>query len=187
MPSGATATTPTVVGLGAGLIYIGTTLWGATRGGVRSATGQEMRSIEFDGRTGRILGHDRIVGWDPTIAFDIVEFSAAVLARINPGSTSVTVGGTTTITPRDANVLLVSGDYMTNFLAAWPRGDGTYFRIRFPKALVISYEGPNGTDKEEAVASVTVAAALDLAGVGATTDDAPFVLETGLVAPTTGV
>lgn len=187
MPSGATATTPTVVGLGAGLIYIGSTLWGATRGGIRFTNGQEMRPIEFDGRTGRVMLHDRIVAWDPLMSFDIIEFSAAVLARLNPGSTSITAGGVTTVTPRDANLLFAAGDYMTNFFAAWRRGDGTYFRILFPKALVVGYEGPNGTDKEEAVASVSVAPALDLAAVGVTTDSCPFVTATGLVTPTSGL
>jgi hypothetical protein len=172
-----------IVPLDAGFAIINTALWGATRGGIRFANGKELRAIEFDGRRGRIVGHDRIVNWDPVITFDIVELNATVLARLEPGSTTVVAGGTTTITPKKAGVLFAAADYLTNFRMAYPLGNsGQYVQVRFPKALVVNYEGPTGTDKNEAVATVTIAAALDLAVGGSTTDDPPYVLEviTGL-------
>lgn len=173
----------TTVPLDAGVVIVNTALWGATRGGVRFANGKELRSIEFDGRRGRIVGHDRIVTWDPVITFDILEFTSGKLQWLEPGSTVSVAGGTTTITPPKAGILRVAGDYLTNFRIAFPLANtGTYVQVRFPKGLVTGYEGPSGEDKSEAVATVTVAAALDLSVGGSTTDDPPYLLEiiTGL-------
>lgn len=173
MPAPVVNTVP----LDAGLVIVNTAYWGATRGGVRFANGREIRAIEFDGkRSAHIVGHDRVVGFDPTITFDIIEFSATILARLEPGSASVVAGGTTTVTPLSAGIFLADdpNNLLTNFRIAWPLATANNFvQIRFPKAIVVGYEGPSGTDKNEAVATVTVAAALSGADINA----APYVLE----------
>lgn len=188
MSSGYSATTPANTPLDAGLVYLGLTPWGVTRGGVRfNGGGIEWRQIEFDGRRSRIVGLDRIVGFDPMIEFEIIEFNSTVLQRLNPGSTVATAGGVTTVGVKPAGILLVSADYLTNLFVAWQHGGGTWSRILFPKALCLSYEGPSGEDKSEVGATVRIAAALDYAGGGVTTDTAPFLVQTGLAAATTGI
>lgn len=181
MPAPVVNTVP----LDAGLIYVGATAWGVTRGGVRFTNGKEIRAIEFDGkRTPRIVGHDRVVGFDPTVEFEIIEFTSAIMQRLEPGAAVVVAGGVTTITPLDAGTMIPSANYLTNFVVAWKLPDGTFVRLRFPKALVVSYEGPGGEDKNEAGATVRVAAAQDPAAGGYTTDDAPYVLELSPLATT---
>lgn len=186
MPSGYSATTAATVALDAALVGIGATIWGATRGGPKwNGGGVDWRSIEFDGRRGRIVGTDRKVGFDPQITFEMIEMSVTRLIQLEPGSTSSLMGGVTTITPKKAGVLLAAADYLTNFWVAWKLGDGTWLRIRFPKALCIGYDGPSGEDKSEAGIQVTMAAALDV--VAGDTDAVPWIEEVNLATPTTGL
>lgn len=186
MPSGYSTTTAATIALDAALVGVGATVWGVTRGGPRwNGGGTEWREIEFDGKRSRIVGLARKTGFDPQITFEMVEMSTTALIRLEPGASSALVGGVTTITPKKAGLLLVDGDYLTNFWVAWKLGDATWLRILFPKALVTNYEGPSGEDKNEAGISVTVSAAL--AVVSGDTDAVPWIEAVGLANYNTGL
>lgn len=170
MPSGYTATTKNHIAKGAGVLEIdGVKL--VTRGG-RFNPGQALRDVEFDGRAAPIAGLTYPVGYDSAIETTLIEFSADVLALVNPGSTTVVAGGTTTITPPAAYTMVAAAD-LPAVTWTFTRTDGKRMRVNFPKAWITA-SAIESADRAEGTMPVSIAARLDMDAVGATTDSPPF-------------
>ena len=138
--TGYSADLPGDVLMDTGVLYVGTAILGATRGAPRFDPGKVMSNIDFDGKRSPIMGLDRIDRYESMIACTLLEFDAADIARFEPGSTS---SGTTTVihVPKDAGVLLASGDYITDLRLIFERGvtPATYAAIHFSRALVTKW------------------------------------------------
>lgn len=170
MPSGFKADTKNHLAIGAGLLEIDGVAY-VTRGG-RFNPGQTNRDVEFDGRAVPIAGMTYPVGYDSAIETSLIEFSAAVLALANPGSTTGVVGTTTTITPPPAYTMVAAAD-LPAVTWTFRRSDGKRMRVTFPKAWITA-TAIESTDRAEGTMPISIAARLDMDAVGATTDDPPF-------------
>ena len=177
MPNSAyTANLPADIIKDSGVLYInGTTPFGASNGGLSFDPGVDRRNVDFDSKRSDVMGLDRTIGFAPKISGSLKKFGTADVAVFEPASTSAVNAGVTTITPKKAGVLLVSGDYLTNVRLVFERGSGGYVWVKFPKALCTKYD-VKGKDKDEADVSIEIQARLDLSGA-LTTDDAPYVIE----------
>jgi hypothetical protein len=162
MPVGAlTATLPDDLALNVAVLYMngsisGTTVSGdklsATQGGIDFKPGVKRRDIEYDGKRSE------------------TEQMSYVL---EPGSTADTVGSVTTYTPISADTLYGEGDYLTDVMAVWQRGNGGLFVVHFPKAMVINWD-VDSKDKSEAKAKIDIKAIVDLDAAVADTGACPY-------------
>lgn len=184
--SGYTATLPNDVLLDSGTLYVGSTVVGASRGGLSFDPQKEQRNVEFDGKKSPILGLDRITKMAPIISGTMIEFGQADITVYDTGATSSFASATAvtgSITPKKGGTLFVAGDYITSLGLVFERalaGAG-FIRVRFPKAKCNKY-ALKGTDGEEAEVDVEFAAVLDMSASGATIADAPYVIE-GVTTP----
>ena len=175
-----TATLPTDIMLDTGVVYLDgvTTPWGVMRN-VTPNLPQEWKNAadDVDGAIYPIVGLDRRTGGVATIEGELVEFDAAKLGILEPGSSSAVVGGTTTITPKGAGDFLAgttssSGPYHAARVA-FRRGDGTYAIVKFAHAL-ITQSGWTGQKNGVASAKLKIEARQDAAA--ANTGVAPYVI-----------
>lgn len=179
--SGWSSTLAKDVLLDTGVLFVGATAIGVSRGGLSFDPAKELRNIEFDGKKSPLLGLDRVVKVAPVISGTMIELGQADVGGFyEPGSTSTFASATAVtgvITPKKSGILLVAGDYLTNLALVCERADGSGFvRWRFPKAFCRKYS-VKGTDGEEFEAAVEFAAVLDLGASGATIGDVPYVFE----------
>jgi hypothetical protein len=177
MPSAYSATLPADILLDSGLLLINSaTPWGVSMGDLSFDPGIDRKQVAFDGQRSSIVGLDRTVGFAPKISGTMKELSGTRLTGLyEPGSSSASGGGVTTITPKKAGILLVAGEYLSVVRLAFPRGSGGYAWVKFAKALLVKYD-VKGKDKDEAVISIEIEARLDMS-VAADTDVAPYVIE----------
>lgn len=181
--SGYTATLPTDVLLDSGVLYIGGSVFAATRGGLQFNPNKEMRNIEFDGKRAPIRGLDRVTAVAPVISGTVIELTPADIPTFEPGATTVAAAtGVTRYIGKQAGTLLVSGDYITDVRVIWQRGNGAYVQVRFAAALVSSWQIA-GTDNEEAAISIEIAARLDMGASGAQVSDMPYTIDYFTAAP----
>lgn len=171
MPSAYTATTRANLILDSGRVYIGNAVFSVTRGSVRTDPGKAIRQVPFDGQRAPIAGLDRATRWESTITATFLEYSAAKAAQLNPGATSGTVGGVTTVTPPDAGEFL---DPIANVRAVFDKGDGGLYEFRLPMAFPM-VRGIAGEDNGEAGYEVVFAGRNDWDGTTVTTDSPPYV------------
>lgn len=153
----------------AGIVHIGSTPLGVTKGAPKLTHNTSFTNVPFDGKHAPIKGLDREMHGEPVIAFSMIELGDSTtgnqLAKLTPGSTSATVSTTTTVTPAKSGILVASGSYLTDFRVMWERGaagSGVYFAVYFPCALVTKWDIA-GTPGGEATISVEVAGRIDLA------------------------
>ena len=153
---------PQAVVLDAGVLMVGSTVIGATRGGMTFDPGVQLRHIEFDGKTTDIAGLHRIVEYNTTISGDILDTTDAAIGRYFPGATS-DGSSDNLFTMKDARDFFVTGDYLTNFKFKGQQTDGTNENliITFPRALVESATFKTN-DRDEGVWTVTIKAVLDV-------------------------
>jgi hypothetical protein len=177
MPSGYSATLPADILLDSGLLLINnTTPYGVSMGDLAFDPGITRKQVGFDGQRAPIVGLDRTVDFAPKISGSMKELSGTRATGLyEAGSTSALNAGVTTITPKNAGILLVTGEYLTNVRLAFPRGSGGYAWVKFPKALCTKYDIA-GKDKDEAVIKIEIEARLDMS-VAASTDVAPYLVE----------
>lgn len=155
-------TAPSAFVLDAGIIRVGSTVVGATRGGMQFEEGKEMRHVEFDGKTTDIAGLHRITAYNTTMSGDFLDCSDAAIGRYFPGSTSD--GSTDNLwTMKAARDLFVTGDYLTNLQWVGQSSiSGTETMvITFPRAFV-EQASFRTNDKDEGIWSVTFKAVLDV-------------------------
>lgn len=177
--SGYSSTLPSEVLLNPAIVYVGTTVWGATRGGVSWDPAIEHAEIAFDGQHSTVKGLTRISKYAPKLTFTIIQLgTAAEILRLHPGATTATSTDTkitTVITPKDAGVLFATGDYLTDVRAVWELGAGTsYFAIYIPVAYV-SKPSITGAADGEGEIPIELSACLDM--TAGSIGDAPFKYE----------
>ena len=86
---------------------------GATRGGNTFTIEEEMRTMEFDGVRGQMVGSHRLLGAIPKITANLVQYSYQTFLDILPGSVKTDIGTTHYRITRQIQTLLDSL-YFTN-------------------------------------------------------------------------
>lgn len=165
---------PSAVVLDAGVLMVGSTVIGATRGGMTFDPGMQLRHVEFDGKTTDIAGLHRIVEWNATISGDVLDTTDAAIGRYFPGSTS-DGSSDNLFTMKAARDFFVTGDYLTDFKFKGQQTDGTTENliITFARALVESASFKTN-DRDEGVWTIKVKAVLDINA--ADLEAAPFTI-----------
>src|SRR5262245_44778156 len=105
-----------------GIVRIGSTNWGVTKGPPSFTPNRTMMNSEFDGKTVPLKLLDRIIHGEPTVEFTAIELGPALtgnqIAKLEPGSTSADTGVSpntkTTVTPLAGNQFLLAASYITD-------------------------------------------------------------------------
>jgi hypothetical protein len=178
--TGFTSSLPTDVVLDSGVLYVNTTVLGATKGGLTFDPGVTYRNVEFDGKRSAVKLLDRKMMTAPKLSGTVIELPTGNIARIEPGAVVATTGAWTASTsyqPKRAAGLLVTGDYVAEVRAIWLRGSGGFVQVRFPSALITKYD-IQSQDAEEVSIAIEIEARLDVALSGFTNvGDVPFRIE----------
>jgi hypothetical protein len=176
MPSGVTTTTAKRLIKSVGVVYRDisavSTVMGATAGPPTVRPIQTMRNLgdEIDGVTNPIDGMDVYDVNNLEVTFTLAELTPTTLAEANPGSTSVTATGVTTITPPDTSELIAAN--LDNFKIVWPLGVDGILTLNIPKAIVTAY-GFTSERRSLGKLQLTVQGRVDLAAAGSPTTDTP--------------
>ena len=145
-----------------GIIRVGSTNWGVTKGPSSFDPQRTIQNSDFDGKTVPLQLLDRLIHGEPIIQFTALEIGAAAsgaqLAKLEPGSAEATTGVTpntvTTITPLAGNQYLVSGNYLIDFRLCFERGIPVaagakkYACLWMPVALVMAWGPIQGNAKD---------------------------------------
>lgn len=174
--NGYDGTLPSDALLDSGVLFVGSTAIGVSRGGLNFDPGRQIRNIPFDGKRSDVKGLDRVTGWDAKISGTLLEFAATDIARLEPGSTSAVVGGTTTITPKTAGTLFASGDYLTDVHLIFERAGGGYAAVYFAQGFVNRWGPLKGSDNAEAEVGIEISARAVVAA-SADVPKPPYVIE----------
>jgi hypothetical protein len=178
MPSGLTATLPGDLALNVAVLYHTASIAGgsitgtkisATKGGLDFDPGIKTRDIEFDGRRSAIAQMEYVIEYDAKITGKIIQLGSDQIDILEPGA--VLAGEE--YTPRAADVLYEAGDYLSNVMCAWERGNGGLFVVEFPVARVMSWK-VDGKDKTEAEIAIVLKAYLSLADAVTNTSLCPY-------------
>lgn len=181
--SGYSSSLPTDVLLDSGVLYIGASVFAATRGGLQFNPTKEMRNIEFDGKRSAIRGLDRTTKTAPVLTGTVLELSPTDIPTFEPGATTVTAtSGITRYVGKRAGTLYTATDYITDVKAIWERGNGQYVQVRFAAAIVRSWQLA-GTDNEEAGIQIEIEARLDMSVTGTNVADMPYSIDYFTAAP----
>ena len=178
MPAGLTSTLPDDLALNVAVLYhtatiaagsVSGTKISATKGGLDFDPGIKTRDIEFDGQRSSIAELEYVIEYDAHIKGKIIQLGSTQIDILEPGA--VLAGDE--YTPRAADVLYASGDYLTNVMCAWERGNGGLFVVEFPVARVVSWK-IDGKDKQEAEITIDIKAFLSLADAVTNTSLCPY-------------
>jgi hypothetical protein len=178
MPAGLTSTLPDDLALNVAVLYHTATIGAgavtgtkisATKGGLDFDPGIKTREIEFDGKRSSIAELEYVIEYDSHIKGKIIQLGSTQIDILEPGA--VLAGEE--YTPRAADVLYVAGDYLTNVMCAWERGNGGLFVVEFPVARVVTWK-IDGKDKSEAEIAVDIKAFLSLADAVTNTSLCPY-------------
>jgi hypothetical protein len=187
--NGYTANLPNDILLDTGVLYVGSTPIGASRGAWKVELAWSVENVDFDGKYADVKGLDRKFYGPSSMSATLIELGPAThgnqISKMEAGATSVDTGSTpstlTTITPKPGGALYASGDYLTNVRVVFERaitvaaGAKKYVAVLFPAGLVRKWGPLTGTDKKEATYDVEIAARKDMAS--GTTADAPYLIE----------
>lgn len=186
--TGYTATLPTDVLLDSGVLYAGTTVFGAFAGGLKFDPGITYRNVEFDGKRSPVKGIDRKMMQMPKLTGTVIQLSTTNVGQLEPGATSATgvtavtaaggwTGASQSFTPKRAANLLAAGDYLSDIRAIWLRGSGTFVQVYFRSALCTKYDITSQDGSEIAIA-IELEARLAFGETGYTNvGDAPYRIE----------
>lgn len=186
--TGYTATLPSDVLLDSGVLYVGTSAFGAFAGGLKFDPGFTFRNIEFDGKRSPVKGIDRKMMQMPKITGTVIQLSTTNVGQIEAGATVATgvtavtaaggwTGASSSYTPKRAGNLLAAGDYLSDIRAIWLRGVGTFVQVYFKSALCTKYDITSQDGAEVAIA-IEIEARLDFGATGYTNvGDAPYRIE----------
>jgi len=183
MPASAlTASLPDDLALNVAVAYTGGSIVGstvsgtkvsATQGGIDFKPGIKRRQVEYDGMRSETQQMSYVIEYDAHITGSIIQLGASQIALLEPGATSETAGSVTTYTPISGDTLYAEGDYITDFMAVWQRGNGGLFVVHFPVAMVIDWS-IDSKDKSEAKAKIDVKAILSLTDAVTDTGACPY-------------
>lgn len=205
MPSGFLATLPADVLLGAGVLQVGSTPVGVSRGGLNASLEEEFRNVDFDGKRSDVEGLDRKVAVTARFAGTFLQFGTSDVARLErtesvgvrtqvtasitpsvaaaftytPGDslTSVTVTRASTATYLLAGPLFGPGRYLTDLRLVFRRGNSAtgLCTVVFPIALCTKWS-VKGQEKGEGEIAAEFEARLDLT-TSTDTDVLPYTVE----------
>jgi hypothetical protein len=166
--------------LDSGVLYVGATVFGATKGGLNFDPGITYRNIEFDGKRSPVKLLDRKMMAQPKLSGTVIQLSTANVGQIEPGATTSATGAwtaSTSYTGKRAAANLVAGDYLTDVRAIWLRASGGFVQVRFPAALISKYD-IQSQDADEVAISLEIEARLDTGVSGFTNvGDMPYRIE----------
>jgi hypothetical protein len=183
--TGYTNDLPRDILLDSGVLYVGSTVFGAFAGGLKFDPGVTYRAADFDGKRSPVKGLDRVSMRMPKITGTCIQLATANIAQIEPGVTTATTGAWTAATsyaPKSAGQLLASGDYLSEVRCIWQRGGatsaaGSYVQVRFPSGLCTKYD-ISGSDGAEVAIAIEIEARLDPTVSGfSNIGSAPFRIE----------
>lgn len=186
--------------LDAGIVKLGTTPIGATRGGGTLTVEKTVAQVGFDGQRSPVVGLDRVTKVVARLrcAFlqfgeaDVLKYEAqpqgALASLLGMPSLSwatfcamswatacaLTDGVPGLVDP--AGVLLPANRYLTDLRYEMTQGDGGTLTYVFPKATVVDTVPIKGTDGDAGEIALTIEARLDLTAV-ASTDVLPYTIE----------
>lgn len=129
---------------------------GATRGGNTFMIEEEMRTMDFDGVRGQMIGTHRLLGAIPKITANIVQWSWQSFLDILPGAIKTDVGSTHYRITRNIQTLLSSA-YFTNvaIVAESTASAGNLVICGIKNAVQLENLELPFNDKDESVATVT--------------------------------
>ena len=162
--TGFASTTSGKILLDGGVLYVAGTKMGALRGGTSFDPGVEWTEIGYDGQRAPTKGLDRKTFARSVITGTLIEMDETQILSLEPGGTAGTAGTTgaqvVTITPHAMGELLADGDYLSNVRVVFLRGDGDYWAVLFPYALVKKWS-MTGADKTGAEFAIEIEARHD--------------------------
>lgn len=178
MIAGYSANFPNDVLFDNGIVRVGSTNWGVTKGQSSFTPNRTIVNSDFDGKTVPLKLLDRIIHGEPIIQFTAMEFGPAAsgsqLAKLEPGSAEATTGVTpntvTTITPLAGNQFLVAGNYLTDFRLIFERaivagaGIKKYACLYMPIAIIMEWGPIQGNVKDHPTYACKVAGRGDPTG-----------------------
>jgi hypothetical protein len=186
--TGYTSTLPSDVLLDSGVLYAGTTVFGAFAGGLKFDPGFTYRNVDFDGKRSPVKAIDRRMMQVPKLTGTVIQLSTTNVGQIEAGATVATgvtavtaaggwTGASSSYTPKRAAGLLAAGDYLSDIRAIWLRGAGTFVQVYFKSALCTKYDITSQDGAEVAIA-IEIEARLDFGATGYTNvGDAPYRIE----------
>jgi hypothetical protein len=186
--TGYTSNLPSDVLLDSGVLYAGTSVFGAFAGGLKFDPGITYRNIEFDGKRSPVREIDRKMMQVPKLTGTVIQLSTTNVSQIEPGAASATgvtavtaaggwTGASQSYTPKRAAGLLAVGDYLSDIRAIWLRGSGTFVQVYFKSALCTKYDITSQDGAEIAIA-IELEARLAFGTTGyQNVGDAPYRIE----------
>lgn len=181
MLHGYSSTTRTDILMGAGVLMVGATIVGVSKGSFTFDPGKTFRNPDFDGKSSPIHGLDRIISYNSKLSGVLMEWNERILEYLEHGQALGTaVSGVQTQTPKEANTLFPADNinYVQDLRFLMDLGGGELASILFPRALVESYS-VKGTPEGEGEISVTFAARL----AGTDPDPCPYTIERRTAVP----
>lgn len=179
---------PNDILLDSGVLYLGSSPIGVSRGGLTFDPGKEIRNIPFDGWKSPLKLLDRIVKVVPVITGKMLEFGGGDLPTYEAGATSTfTASGISgVLTPKTAGLMFSAGDYVANLKLVFERGMSTiaapaYVEVVFPNAICRKYK-LTGKDAEEAEVDVEFEARVDPSASGNSIFTSPYSIQ-GVITP----
>lgn len=144
---------------------------GATRGGNTFTVEEEMRTMEFDGMRGQMIGSHRLLGAIPKITANIVEWNYQTFLDILPGSVKTDIGTTHYRITRSIQTLLASS-YLTNvaIVGECTASTSNYIVCGIYNAVQLENVELPFNDKDESVATVTFSGCTSCSNL----EDEPF-------------
>lgn len=174
--------------LDSGVLFVGPTPFGVSRGGLKFDPKKATRQIVFDGMRSDIAGNDRTTKFDASISGKFIQFNAPQIALIEPDISSASASGVVTYAPKDAGVLYSAGAYLTNLRILFERSSSTdasplYAAVLFAKAICVKYSLV-GKDNDEVEIDCEFVARLDMSVGGTELNDPPYKIELRSTDPT---
>jgi hypothetical protein len=124
--------------LGSMVIAIdGTVAYGATSGEPTVNLPRTFENLAFDGKLVPIAGLDRKMDGVPSIEGTFIELNPTKGLDLEPGGTTASAGGITTITPGNYGDFLLLSECKQNVRAICRRAGGGIVAIEFDYALLI--------------------------------------------------
>ena len=160
-----------------GVVQVGGSSIGYTRGGVEIEETSEKEALDFPGRKADVTEADLKRTSGCRLSFDMVTV-VSNLTRAYPGLTSSSGTGlvNTLYTPHPAGTVLSDGDYLTDLTCVWPYHCGGFIRWRFTRAVAVTATVV-ARDKSEAVIRFVTEARADRTAYLADSQTPPWVIE----------
>lgn len=168
---------PSDVRLSSGILIVGEEKFGGTLGGISFNPNREIVNLDFDGKRAPVAGIDRTARRRGVFSGTAQRLGISDLEQYEPGGSSDSgwSGGAAYI-PAKAGPLYAAGMYLENVRACWECGDGRIFQVRFPKAIITTWQSADNGDQAAGI-QFEIEARVDMSVEGASPSDAGYVFE----------